>query len=475
MKSIADRSLSVVLIVLIPLIVINSVWWITEYLSMDLTSGVWAGLAMDVADGVLYRPLYGQTGFGGTRYMPFFPVLHGLLISLGLPAVAAGLVLNAAILVALMVGVYRLLCITGAKRRLALAGTLMVMAPSSFFLLATSLRGDALPLMLGIWGLVFVAQERAGLASLIGAAFFFALAFFSKFSSIAASAAGFFFLWFQVGKRRALELLGLTFVVCLLLLGLVQVLSGGRFIEIMLACAGGGMDIYSVSKAPYRMLAYMDYPTLLMFFAGLGAGWHIWKTGYKKVPVLFFIWNIAATLIIFMSPGTIANHLLDLFVASLIVTIASMVHEQGLSMRTGVIFLSLIVLFGIEVTVQRMGEQVVKPMNNYAIYSQAADMAGSGAGPILSENPMIPVINGQTPYLADPYLFAILAKRNPDLRNKMEENIRQGIFSAVVLANHAGGASIKFLDDSLVDLVKEHYQKTGQVDGFTVYTRKDTP
>ena len=45
-----------------------------------VTSGVWMGLAMDFSKGEFYRPLISDVGFGGTRYMPLFWVLHGTAI-----------------------------------------------------------------------------------------------------------------------------------------------------------------------------------------------------------------------------------------------------------------------------------------------------------------------------------------------------------------------------------------------------------
>src|SRR5437762_13098724 len=69
-------------------------WYWPGALPQDSSSGVWAALAQDFAKGVFYRPTYSAFGFGGTRYMPLFFVVHGVLIRLAFDPVTAGGVLT---------------------------------------------------------------------------------------------------------------------------------------------------------------------------------------------------------------------------------------------------------------------------------------------------------------------------------------------------------------------------------------------
>src|SRR2546422_8237724 len=66
------------------------VWYWPGALPQDSSSGVWTALAQDFAKGVFYRPTYSAFGFGGTRYMPLFFLVHGALIRLALDPVTAG-------------------------------------------------------------------------------------------------------------------------------------------------------------------------------------------------------------------------------------------------------------------------------------------------------------------------------------------------------------------------------------------------
>ena len=86
---------------------------------LDRASGVWTSLAMDMADGLSYRPLVGEGGYGGTRYFPLHFLLHAALIKWGEDPVNSGYFLAIASAVALLFGVYFLLRGLGTPRRLA--------------------------------------------------------------------------------------------------------------------------------------------------------------------------------------------------------------------------------------------------------------------------------------------------------------------------------------------------------------------
>src|ERR1035438_7001751 len=47
-----------------------------EGVSLTPTSGTWIALAVDLKHGMFYRPMYGDLGYGGTRYLPLHFVLH---------------------------------------------------------------------------------------------------------------------------------------------------------------------------------------------------------------------------------------------------------------------------------------------------------------------------------------------------------------------------------------------------------------
>ena len=107
-------------------------WYLPGSLPDKVSSGIWTSLANDFAEGVLYRPVFDESGYGGTRYMPLFFVLYGSLIAIFHDPVTAGLSLSLAILVFLDLGIYILLRETGAPKVIAVPLTFLVHAPISF-------------------------------------------------------------------------------------------------------------------------------------------------------------------------------------------------------------------------------------------------------------------------------------------------------------------------------------------------------
>src|SRR5271154_4352746 len=139
------------------LIVISARIYQGGYLSY--VSGTWAALADDVAHGELYRPLISPLGYGGTRYFPLHFVLHGALVAIGVPMRMAGhaiSVLSAVLLVCSgAIGLYRL----GASRGLACAGGVLALASRTAVMGAAGIRGDLLPVALGVAGLALVPRD----------------------------------------------------------------------------------------------------------------------------------------------------------------------------------------------------------------------------------------------------------------------------------------------------------------------------
>src|SRR2546429_2533407 len=88
-------------------------WYSPGALPPDSSSGVWTAPAQDFAKGVFYRATVSAFGFGGTRYMPLFFVLHGALIRLAFDPVTAGVVLTVLTMLLCDVGLWLRLWVLG--------------------------------------------------------------------------------------------------------------------------------------------------------------------------------------------------------------------------------------------------------------------------------------------------------------------------------------------------------------------------
>src|SRR3989475_11833803 len=127
-------------------------WYWPGALPQDSSSGVWTALAQDFAKGVFYRATVSAFGFGGTRYMPLFFVLHGALIRLAFDPVTAGVVLTVLTMLLCDVGLWLVLCGVGG----GWAGSFPLAPPPhpalSFCLLSLRVRAGFFAPGLSLWG-----------------------------------------------------------------------------------------------------------------------------------------------------------------------------------------------------------------------------------------------------------------------------------------------------------------------------------
>ena len=122
--------------------------------------------------------------------------------------------------------------------------------------------------------------------------------------------------------------LGLAAATCggyLLVAAMMTVASRGRVVNIFKACASGGTDWRFIAGGPARMIvdgsSYRSWPGFIRrprtvwrsHVLGLFLPKHL-----RNLPVVFLIATLAITALIFGSPGTTENHLLDVQVASVI-------------------------------------------------------------------------------------------------------------------------------------------------------------
>src|SRR5207249_5078797 len=128
------------------------VWYWPGALPQDSSSGVWTALAQDFAKGVFYRPTYSAFGFGGTRYMPLFFVVHGALIRLALDPVTAGVVLTVLGIVLFDAALLLTLRELGVDWAVAVPLVVLAHAAGLFSLLVLQVRGGFLGAGLNLGG-----------------------------------------------------------------------------------------------------------------------------------------------------------------------------------------------------------------------------------------------------------------------------------------------------------------------------------
>ncbi len=420
---------------------IHTCWANDAYL--DQVSGVWIALANDLVHGVFYRPLFGPLGYGGTRYFPLFFVLHAALIKMGGGLILSGRLLSVASVLALVAGVYALLRRLSVDRVLAGCSALFVLCSESTELALLAIRGDALPAALAVWGLAVCCGPVLGLRQLILAAALFTLAFSAKVTAAYALGAAFLYFLFS-GRRREARMLaalgaaGFTIVIAAMLLA-----SDGRAYQVFMACATGGMRLASILRIPQRFAVtagledLSGFPFLILAAAALLS----WPGRIRQeMAPLFFLTSGAMTLLIMGTPGTDFNHLIDLHCAAIIlfaVWLYRSGRQQALFGMSALAIAAVLAVFPAARKFRHKEDTIPRRQE----FEAALRMAGSSPKPILSDNPLIPVLAGRPPYVLDPFMFRVISLHNPHFADPLWNMLRDKQFSAVVLINDPGSSA----------------------------------
>lgn len=430
----------VILIVAVAAIRAGVCWHNARYLTP--TNGVWLALATDLKDGLFYRPLQGPAGYGGTRYFPLFFVSYAFLLKLGAPLLQSGFFLSAAAIVLLLVGTYRLTRRLGAEPWLAACSAGAVLAAGSVQLSLLSIHDDGMACALNVCGLATISHPRLTRLRTVLASVLFTLAWSTKVTTIFGFGAAFLWLILAGPSEKAWQLAAET------AFGYVAVLAGmvfashGRMVTIFKACASAGTSPIRTLLGPFHMLSVVvrDDPGLLLFlFLALII---LPSRTARSLPVLFFITTIAVTALIFGSPGTSWNHLLDLQVAGVIVITAWLADKNASALKPlGTYAFALATLLAVIPVVHSLQaeDRIYSPHR----FERAIALVGRTPKPLLAENPILPALAGQRPYVMDPFMFRVVRQHVPHFADTLFEGIQKQAFSAVVLTKDAQTAAGK--------------------------------
>lgn len=473
-------------------------WYWPGAVPLDVTSGVWTALARDFSAGILYRPVFGPAGYGGTRYMPLFFLAHGGLIRLGVDPVAAGLALTVVSAVLFDAALYFALRELGVRRALAIPLSVLGHATLSVQLLTLATKCDLLASALNLGGIAlalrYLRRPRATTLALTVVAL--AAAIFTKLTTVSGAIAAIALLGAQRGRRPALAFaIGLA-VLLPALFGALFAASDGRVWSSMLAVGSGGASASYAARFPFWFaLAIAEDPfDLLIFLASLYYAVRETRRRNLSFALGYFWLAVAVTAPVFASPGTDNNHLIDLLGASIL--LLGHVCEQRpdsarLAMALPAALAGLAALSWLPGMVS-IGS-VIAGMGRPERRTIAAIVERAGpADRILSENPLIPVLAGARPFLSDPFSLHILARTLPEVRADFTRRLTEGDFPTVVLVDwsasdsaHAMAAlrsrsdrgvdrfygEVRFTEDFL-DLLDRNYVVSRVEHPFVVFERR---
>jgi hypothetical protein len=443
---------------------------------LDTASGVWIALAVDLADGVFYRPVVGPDGYGATRYFPIYFVGHAALIKAIGDPFSAGYLMSAISVALIVAGVALILRARTPHTALALAAAAVVLAPQAVQRALLSVRPDALAAGLAVAGLAAL-QGRGRVAVVLGFALF-GVSFGTKLTSVAGLAAG--LLWLLVQGRRRDALLGtVTFTATVsLLLATTWFFSDGRFAE-ALGAGVGNTPRASILTAPLTMMRLARQVPETAVFMVLGAALGLVSLTRRQsadLPLLYWLTAMLLTLPIFVVPNTAANHLLEPAVASVLLAgVWAVRHPRVLSVQSAMLVAATLAASG----ALAWGLISADAEQRWGTPAEAAAFVGDRTRPILAENPAVAVAAGQRAYMLDAFLFQLMAARDPRWSALLQEQIRAHAFSAVVLERDPDTDrgrdwyQSSFFGAGFPDVMKGHYREAGRSRSRVIYLPRD--
>jgi len=462
------------------------IWWRNDA-GISFASGVMITMAADLKDGVFYRPLFDSGGYGGTRYFPLYFCLHALLLKLGMPVLLSAYLLSAAAIILLVLGTFRLLKELGVEPWLAACSAGALLAASSMHLSLSTPQADGLAAALNVWGLAAIARPAHSRRRILLASLLFTLAWSAKLTTVFGLAAAFIWMVAKGYRRVAWLLAAETCCGYLMVAGAMILASQGRVVDVFRACASGGTDWRFIASGPSRMESMAVYTDpVLVLFAVLGFAVLVSLVFASKLlqnlPALFLIATMVVTLMIFGSPGTAGNHLLDVQVAAVILLAAWVANAASpLQRQLGVCALALLTVIA-AVPILRHVKTWSRWYHPHQ-FQLVIEVIGPTNKPILSENPVIPVLAGQQPYVLDPWMVQLLRTHVPGFAEPLLERLRNQAFSAVVLSSgdpaQQGGRSwydSTSFGPGFVPALIENYRLAEVIDNDWVYLPiSDTP
>src|SRR6266699_1971792 len=424
--------------------VVLILWYWPGSLPQDNASGVWTALAQDLARGIFYRPTADVFGFGGTRYMPLFFMLHASLIRLSLDPVSAGVTMTLASAALFDLGVLCVLRELGLEWSLAAPLSVLAHAAVAFQVLTLQVKGDFLAGALNLWGVYLGLRYTRRPSWPWFAACTLALlgAFLTKFTTVGGAA---LCAWMVRSKRpRAAVALAATLgVLYAASLAVIDWASAGRaFASFAAVAAGGEQPAYALGAPLWFLRVALQDPVFLIVLvaASFYAVGQI-RNGSVGFAEIYFVVVAVLTLFIFTSPGTDSNHFLDLLGASVLLLgtrLAARPAEARLATGLPIVLAGLTAVSWIPgmISVKSVIEHQGKP-ERWKIGAIAARL-GPAAHDLLSENPILPVMLGQRPRVLDPFNLRLLARERPEVASDFRLRMDAGSFGAVVLVDFSG-------------------------------------
>jgi hypothetical protein len=418
-------------------------WWYWPGRVFDgNTSHIWTALAWDLAHGEFYRPLHGPNGYGGTRYMPILFGAHALLMRAGVDPIHAGVALMQGSVIAAGGALYFALRAHDVPARLAAPLALAILGTVIYQQYCTDLDPDYLAAAFAMSAVpLALRSHRSGrIGWLAAASTAVVLAALTKVTAAAYAAP--LALWL-VSRRRMKAAVWFTSGTTVLLaaaISAVQFASHGVFLESFRATVSGGMgpsDVWRATPKFVREVAidpFVAVPLIIACWSALASV----NRGRVVLADAFLATAAVITLVIFASPGTVGNHLVDLHMMALLVVGVALAGARVSARTVAAAFTCLAALLAaISIPVPGI-PSVIATLREKALPSRATvravheEFLPPGTD-YLSTDPIIPVLNDERPLVLDAFNLNRFLNEGAPAGRDLEQRLRRHDYQFVIL------------------------------------------
>ena len=421
---------------------VRLLWWYWPGRVFDgVTSHIWTALAWDLAHGEFYRPPFGPHGYGGTRYMPLLFGAHALLMRAGVDPIHAGVALMQVSVIAAAAALYASLRAYDTPARMAAPLAATLFGTVIYQQYCTDLNPDYLAAALAMLAVpLALRSERSHSVSWLGlASVVIVLAGLAKVTALAYAVPVAWWLATRERARAAWFTLGTTALFAAAI-SVVQIASHGVFLEGFRATVSGGMGPSDILRAAPKFVRevvidpFVAVPFIIACrpaIASLNRRRHVLAHTYLATASVI-------TLVIFASPGTVGNHLVDLHMMSLLVIGVALAGGLASARAAATAFTCLAALLAaISIPVPGI-PSVIATHRAKALPSRATvravheEFLPPGTD-YLSTDPVIPVLNDERPLVLDAFnLNRFLNEGAPSGRD-LEQRLRRHDYQFVIL------------------------------------------
>lgn len=435
-------------------------WWYWPGSVFDgVTSHIWTALAWNFAHGEFYRPTLGSDGYGGTRYMPLLFVVHGALIRAHADAIQAGVVLMQGSVVAAAIALFLALRASELPARLAVPLAATVFGTVIYQQYCTDLDPDYLAAAFAMSAVAFALHSggRRGVWWLAAASAAVVLAALTKVTALAYAAP--IVAWLVTSRRTqaaAWFAIG-TAALFAVTIGLVQTASDGRFVESLRATISGGMGSSDVWRAAPKFVReiVLDPFVAVLFTLACWCAVASLRRGRTGLAEVYLAAASVVTLVIFASPGTVGNHLVDIHMSS-VLAIGVAIAGGRLSPRPAAAVFACLAAALAAISIPVAGiPSVIATLRAQGRPSRAvvravhAEYLPAGTR-YLSTDPVIAVLNDERPLLLDAFNLDRFVREGTPAGRDLEQRVRRHDFQVIIVREDRGGGGRNALE-RLVD------------------------